>query len=84
MGKNWDILSSFGKLLTWLTGIPLFAMYVQWPGQEICVNRVGSWYRRVLGEKFGAVTNSEITTQSLYEYLMLSCKYDGVYIKINK
>ena len=79
MDEKWDILNAIGKFLTWLTCIPLFAMFMQWPTQEICVCRVASWYERVLRERFGCLTHSEITTQRLYEYLMTSSKYQCVY-----
>jgi hypothetical protein len=78
--KKWDILNAIGKFFTWLTGIPLFAMFVQWPNHEICVCRVASWYEIVLNEKFGCLTRSEITTQRMYEYLKLNPKYEIVYV----
>jgi len=79
MRKGWDVLNAFGKFLTWLTGIPLFGMFIQWPGQEICVNRVAAWYEKAFGEKFGALTHSEVTTQTMYRYLILSNNYTIVY-----
>lgn len=83
-GEKWDVLNAFGKFLTWLTGIPLFGMFIQWPTQEICVCRVASWYEEVLKEKFGCLTHSEITTQKMYEYLLRSNKYDIVYLNRGK
>lgn len=70
LGKNWDILNALGKFLTWLTGIPLFARYIQWPQQEICVCRGGYWWKRSFGEKFGVKTHSELTTHKMHKYIM--------------
>lgn len=81
IGKKWDVLNAVGKFLTWLTGIPLFARYVEWPSAEICINRVAYWYREAIGEKFGAKTHSELTTHSLYKYLINNDDYEVVYKK---
>ena len=81
LGKGYDILSIFGKTATWLTGIPFFAWFVQWPGAEICVNRVAMWHYKVFGEKFAQVTIADLTTQEMYEYLMKSFDYEVVYTK---
>ena len=70
LGEGYDIVNIFGKLFTWLTGIPLFAMYMQLPNQDICINRVAYWYRKALGEKFGSFTHSGLTTHSLYKYIL--------------
>ena len=67
-GKGYDVLNCFGKFLTWLTGIPLFARYVEWPKAEICINRVAYWLRYV-GETFGAKKHSELTTHRMYKYI---------------
>jgi len=82
-GKKWDVVNCIGKFLTWLTGIPFFAMFVQWPGHEICVCRVAAWYEIVLEEKFGCLTRSEITTQRMFEYLITSNQYNVVYDRRN-
>jgi len=69
IGKNWDILNVLGKTLTWLTGIPLFAQFIQWPDQNICVNRVADWYNVVFKYKFGALTIEELTTHNMYKWI---------------
>ncbi|MFA5048524.1 MAG: hypothetical protein WC516_05885 [Patescibacteria group bacterium] len=79
--KKYDILNIFGKLFTWLTGIKWFARYIESPNKEICVNRVCKWYLDALNEKFGAKKHSEITTQSLYYYLLNNPNYEVVYKK---
>ena len=79
LGQGYDILNCFGKFLTWLTGIKLFARYVEYPKAEICINRVAKWYRDVIGEKFGAETHSELTTQLMYKYLLKDSGYEIVY-----
>ena len=80
VGKNWDILNVLGKTLTWLTGIRLFAQFIQWPQQEICVDRVAEWYYRVLRIKFGGFTIEEVTTHSMYKWLKSHSEYFEVLI----
>lgn len=79
MKKKWDVLNAIGKFLTWLTGIPLFARYVEFPGAEICVNRVASWYWKKDIDKFGVKNHSELTTHLLYKYLINNPNYEVVY-----
>jgi hypothetical protein len=69
LGEGYDIVNCIGKFLTWLTGLKFFARYVEWPQQEICINRVAKWYRDVIGEKFGAKAHSELTTHTMYKYV---------------
>lgn len=78
IGKKWDLLNAIGKFLTWLTGIKLFARYVEYPNAEICVNRVAKWYFGI-GEKFGAKKHSELTTQDMYKYMINNDNYEIVY-----
>jgi hypothetical protein len=68
--ETYDIVNCFGKFFTWLTGIKFFARYMQLPNQDICINRVCYWYRKALNETFGFKTHSEITTHTLYKYVM--------------
>ena len=70
LGEGYDVVNCFGKFFTWLTGIPYFAMYMQMPNQDICINRVAYWYRKAFNITFGADTHSELTTHTLYKYLM--------------
>ena len=81
IGQGYDILNIVGKTLTWLTGIKVFGRYLQWPRAEVCVNRVAYWYEKEVGETFGAVTHSEVTTQSMYESMLNNPKYTCVYQK---
>lgn len=81
LDKEYDILNCFGKFLTWLTGIKWFARHVEWPGKEICINRVAKWYWDVLGERFNVVTHSELTTHMLYKYLLNNPSYKIVFNK---
>lgn len=83
LGKGYDILNCIGKFLTWLTGFPIFARYLEYPDQEICINRVAQWYKTALGETFGAKTHSELTTHLIYKYIKSYPKiwkvvYEGV------
>jgi len=70
LGEGYDVVNCIGKFLTWLTGIPLFAMYMQMPNQDICINRIAYWYKKAFDIKFGAKTHSELTTHTLYKYIM--------------
>jgi len=70
LDEGYDILNCFGNLLTWLTGIKLFARYMQLPNQDICINRIAYWAKKSLSETFGAKTHSELTTWSLYKYVI--------------
>jgi hypothetical protein len=83
IGEGYDWLSCIGKFLTWLTGIILFARYVQLPQKEICINRVAYWYKEAIGETFGARTHSELTTHTMYKYIkkhqeLFEILYEGV------
>lgn len=70
LGEGYDILNIFGKLFTWLTGIKFFARYIQLPNQEICVNRVAYWLKKVKNETFEAKTHSELTTHMIWKYVI--------------
>lgn len=70
LGEGYDVLNCFGKLFTWLTGIPYFARYMEMSDRDICINRVAYWYRKAIGSTFGAKTHSELTTHTLYKYVM--------------
>ena len=69
LGQGYDVVNCIGKFFTWLTGIKLFARYMEYPNQEICINRVAQWYKTVLNAKFGAKTHSELTTHAMYKYV---------------
>lgn len=70
LGEGYDVVNCIGKFLTWLTGITLFAKYMQMPNQDICINRVAYWFKRAFTIMFGAKTHSELTTHTLYKYLI--------------
>lgn len=69
LGKGYDVLNIIGKTLTWVTCIPLFGMYLQWPGVDVCVNRYAYWMLRAFKDKFGQRTHSDLTTHELYKYI---------------
>ena len=69
VGLGYDVLNCFGKFLTWLTGIPLFAEYVELPDVEICINRMAKNYLDGIGETFGARKHSSLTTHLVYKYI---------------
>lgn len=79
LDEGYDILNVFGKLLTWLTGFPWFARYIERPEEDICVNRVAYWYKIVCHENFGVLEHSELTTHQLHKYLLNNNEYKVVY-----
>lgn len=70
LGEGYDVLNCFGKLLTWLTGIPLFARYMELPDKEICINRTAYWMKEVRDETFGVKAHSELTTHLMWKYII--------------
>lgn len=70
IGQWYGVVSCIGKTLTWITGIKFFARYIRIPTTEICINRCTDWYKRGIGETFGAKTHTELTTHSVYKYVM--------------
>ena len=70
LGKGYDILLCFGKLFTWLTGIPIFTRWIQAKEKEICVTRVAKWYKIGANIDFGKLTWHEITTDIIDDYCM--------------
>lgn len=78
LGQGWDVPNAIGKFFTWLTGIKWFARHIHWPTEEICVDRVATWYWKVLGINFDSFISSdglsgngiivELTTQQMYDY----------------
>lgn len=68
--EGYDIVNCIGKFLSWITGIKFFARYMQLPNQDVCINRIAYWALKALGETFGAKTHSELTTWSLYKYVI--------------
>lgn len=81
IGQKYDVLNIFGKLLTWLTGIKWFCRYIESKNKEICVNRVCKWYWNTTDERFSVLTHSELTTQTLYKYLINNENWQIVYYK---
>ncbi len=68
--EGYDIVNCIGKLFSWLTGLKFFARYVQLPNQDVCINRIAYWALKAFDETFGAKTHSELTTWSLYKYVI--------------
>jgi len=81
LGQGYDILNVFGNLFTWLTGIKWFCRYMEAKNKDICVNRVASYYWNTTSERFGVKTHSELTTHTLYKYLLDNPNWEVVYIK---
>lgn len=67
-GLSYDIPLCFGKLFTWLTGMPLFTRWIQAREKEICITRAGHIYKKCIGETFGVKTHHELTTKIVYDY----------------
>jgi hypothetical protein len=83
LDKGYDVINCFGKFLTWLTGLKFFARYMEYPDQEICINRIAQWYKNGIGMTFGALTHSELTTHAIYKYIkanpeVFEIVYEGV------
>src|SRR3972149_1560744 len=70
LGQWYGVMSCIGKTITWLTGIKFFARYIHISKTEICINRVAYWYKRGIRENFGFKTHTELTTHSLYKYVI--------------
>ena len=68
LGEKYDVLLILGKTLTWLTGIPYFARYVEADQKEFCVTRVALWYKDILKERFGKATHHEVTTDIIDDW----------------
>lgn len=69
LGEGYDWLLCLSKFATWLTGIKLFAKYIQLPQKEICINRVAYWYKEALNEKFGSESHHLLTTHLMYKHI---------------
>lgn len=68
IGKSYDVLLIFGRLLTWLTGIKWFCRNMQSREKEFCVTRVALWYKVCTGETFGCKTHHEVTTDIIDDW----------------
>ena len=66
IGAKYGVVSVFGKLLTWLTGIKWFERVIHWDNTEICVNRVGKWYVWICN--FGVKNYRELNTRIVDNY----------------
>jgi hypothetical protein len=69
VGLGYDVLNIFGKTITWLTGIKWFSQHVESKNKEICINRIGAWYKEYFNEDFGVKHHSELTTHTMYKYI---------------
>lgn len=81
IGQGYDVLNIFGKLITWLTGIKWFCRYIESKNKEICVNRIIKWFWNTTDERFNVLTHSELTTQTLYKYLLNDPNWQIIYYK---
>ena len=82
LGKKWDVLNAFGKFFTWLVGFKWFARRVEFPSQDICINRVIKWWIIGFGAELRGRHYSEWTTHSFYKYVKNNPdKFEIVYEK---
>jgi len=81
LGEGYGVLECFGKLFTWLTGIKLFARYMDLPDNAICVVRVGEWYA-LLGETFGVKHPNYLTARLQERYLDPSNDWELIFMKL--
>ncbi len=66
LGKGYDILLILGKTLNWLTGVPLFALLLNYPGLELCPTRVALWHYKITGELWGRINYNFVQTDDIY------------------
>jgi hypothetical protein len=69
LNEKYGVLSVFGKLFTWLTGLYWFEDTMHIGDTDICVNRVAYWYWKSKGELFGVKNFRRTTTKTMDEYL---------------
>ena len=69
LGEGYGVMSIFGKLFTWLTGLKFFVRVMHIGDTDICVNRIAYWYWKSKGELFGVRNFRETTTKTMDEYL---------------
>jgi hypothetical protein len=76
LGKSYDVLLVFGKMLKWLTGIYLFALWMNLPSKEICINRISKMFYKMWKERWGYLSIwgdlvwSLTTTNDMYYYAL--------------
>jgi hypothetical protein len=70
LGEKYGVLSIFGKLFTWLTGIYWFEDILHLGDTDICINRVAYWYWKSNGELFGCKNFKRNTTKIMDEYCL--------------
>lgn len=70
IGEGYGVMSVFGKLFTWLTGIIWFEDIMHIGDADICANRVAYWYSKSNGELLGQKNFKRSTTKTMDEYLM--------------
>lgn len=69
IGMPWGVLHTFGRLLTWLTGIPYFARYLKREDEEVSAGRVARWLYNAYNETFGKQTYQEATTHDMVKWM---------------
>jgi hypothetical protein len=68
LGEVYGVMSVFGKLFTWLTGINWFVDVMHIGDTDICINRVAYWYSKSVKELFGLKNFKRNTTKIMDEY----------------
>ena len=68
LGEKYGVLSVFGKLFTWLTGLTWFEDIMHIGDTDICINRVAYWYFKSNKELFGCANFKRNTTKIMDEY----------------
>jgi len=80
LGDSYGVISILGKTLTWITGLKFFEDFVHWDDTDICVNKVGKWYKETVGETFGVKSYRELTTDIIDDYCYLSPDWEVIYV----
>jgi hypothetical protein len=73
LNKKYDVLLIFGKTLTWLTGLGIFAMLFQWPGLNICATGVAFWHWPY--DHFGRVAVATVTGDDIDDWCAMHERY---------
>lgn len=83
LGKGYDWLLCIGKTFKWLTGIYLFALWMNLPSKEICINRISKMFYKMWKERWGylpiwsSLVWSLTTTNDVYYYAL---NHSSIYI----
>lgn len=79
LGEGYGIMSVFGKLFTWLTGLYWFVDIMHIGDTDICINRITYDYYKSNKELFGQKNFKRSNTKTVDEYCSKSPEWEVVY-----